>query len=159
MEAYWVKPAIPMKIPNRLVILKAVSAVACLSVVAVCVFAQQAGTRNGDLTLTFTNAPLTAGYANDAKKFEKEILQAHHARYCLKHTDNNYHPNQMHDPNTPCNLPVTNPQGETSEIILVDDQSPASSSTATMSIRGPTVTQQITTSSAADMTEVLKAFQ
>jgi len=148
-----------MKLPNRLVILKAVSAVICLSVVAVCVFAQQAGTKSGELTLTFTDAKLKTAYANDANNFETNILKAHHARYCLKHTDNNYKSTPMNDPNTTCNLQATNAQGETSEIILVDDQSPASSSTATQSIRGVNVTQKVTTSSATDMTAVLQAFQ
>jgi len=146
-----------MKIPNRSAIFIALSAIVCLSVVGMRVFAQSGSARSDAFTLTFSNAKLKK-HADDPSGFEG-VLKNAHAHYCVRHTDSNDRATPMNDPATSCNLQTASVNNDHSEIILVDDQAPASSSIPNTSIKGPSVTQKIGTSSAVDMTTVLGEFQ
>jgi hypothetical protein len=146
-----------MKISNRSAIFIALSAIVCLSVVGMRVFAQSGSARADAFTLNFTDVKINK-YKDDPDGFELALKKAPSAHYCLKHTKEKDNSSKvLNNTSGACNPPIASVDSDRSEIILVDDQASGSTS-LNASVRGPSVTQTIGTSSAADMTTVLNAF-
>ena len=154
-----------MKIQGRIVTLCISLAFAsCVLTLAIRAFAQTSqSSKSSDFTITFKEAPLKDDYAEDASspdgKFKK-LLDAKGKSYDVVGKDKHEKPINYHK--TKLGKSGTNPTASannSSEIIrVVDAPTPATSGTPPM-ITGVNVTQQVTTASAAEMTDVLNAFQ
>ena len=157
-----------MNTSPRITTLIALLIVACVSIVGLRVSAQssskravdQSATRSDTLTLTFSGAKLKPKcYQDDADLFDSDILQKHGAAYCVKHSQKPGHLYQHG--NVSCDSNTSAADQEKSQIIAVINASPSPTPIPSPSVplTGTHVTQQISTSSVADMMQVLSAFE
>jgi len=151
---------IPMKTPRRTVTIGLILAVAsCAMIIALRSFAQTATSATFDIKITGWQQ-LKAPYDEDSNAFRKDVLDKHGTAFCIIHHRKSDAKETVHQHG---GLPCPGSQTDASKSLLIQVANPTSSvspapSVTSKMISGPSVTQQISCASAADLQAVVSTF-